>query len=219
MVNQLEVQILKPFGPRVLHCKMPEDFVVTLNDYCDEILKDEQKRKDYDESAELVGHVHEELRCDMTDPIMKNFGGFLCDLVKCLHNEFLQDRNVRADTIKPERLAIHNSWFVRSYEGDYNPTHIHTSGSFSCVAYLKVPDGISEKNTRNVKEKYATEGFIDFIYGSSNTVTPANMCCLPVVGDIYVFPAHLFHTVYPFFGKGERRSFSANMSLTMEEKK
>jgi hypothetical protein len=36
---------------------------------------------------------------------------------------------------------------------------------------------------------------------------------MPIVGDIFIFPAHLFHTVYPFFGEGERRSFSANISL------
>ena len=35
----------------------------------------------------------------------------------------------------------------------------------------------------------------------------------PKVGDLYIFPASLFHTVYPFYGEGERRSFSANMSL------
>ena len=38
-----------------------------------------------------------------------------------------------------------------------------------------------------------------------------------VVGDLFIFPSHLFHTVYPFFGEGERRSFSANISLTSEQ--
>ena len=35
----------------------------------------------------------------------------------------------------------------------------------------------------------------------------------PRVGDFYVFPAELFHCVYPFKTKGERRSFSVNFSF------
>ena len=214
--NQLEVQILKPFGPRILHAKMPLEFVDTLNAHCEEILLDDNKRKELDESDELVGHVAEELKCDMNIPKLKKFGGFLCDITKCLHDNFIQEKRVKGENLTPNRLAIHNSWIVRSFEHDYNPTHIHTNGAFSCVAYLKVPEGIKEVNTRNAKEVYATEGYIDFIYGSSSVVNPGNICCKPEVGDIYIFPAHLYHTVYPFYGAGERRSFSANMSLTMD---
>ena len=112
-----------------------------------------------------------------------------------------------------EKIAVHHAWFVRSFENDYNPTHIHTNGSSSCVLYLKIPPGISDKNSKNTHEKYATEGYIDFVYGSSSTVNPGNMCIQPKVGDLYIFPASLFHTVYPFYGEGERRSFSANISL------
>jgi uncharacterized protein (TIGR02466 family) len=216
MVKELEVNILRPFGPRILHGKIPQDYVDELNNECDSIIADEQKRKDFDESHELVGHVSEELRCDMHNPKLKKFGGFLCDLAKCLHNEFLKEKKV--NQVEPDQLAIHTAWFVRSFEYDYNPTHIHTGGTFSCVAYLKVPDSISTVNKRNTKEKYATEGYIDFIYGTSSVVTSGNICCLPVVGDIYIFPSHLYHTVYPFYGAGERRSFSANMSLTLGNK-
>ena len=217
VVNELKVQILKPFGPRILHAKMPMEFVDTLNAHCEEILLDDNKRKELDESDELVGHVAEELKCDMNNPQFKKFGGFLCDITKCLHDNFIQEKKVKGENLTPNRLAIHNSWIVRSFEHDYNPTHIHTNGAFSCVAYLKVPEGIKEVNTRNAKEVYATEGYIDFIYGSSSVVNPGNICCKPSVGDIYIFPAHLYHTVYPFYGAGERRSFSANMSLTMDE--
>ena len=122
------------------------------------------------------------------------------------------DRGWRAQ-MQAEKIAIHHSWFVRSFENDYNPTHIHTNGSFSCVLYLKIPPGISDKNSRNTHEKYATEGYIDFVFGSSTTVCPGNMCVQQKVGDLYIFPAFLYHTVYPFYGEGERRSFSANMSL------
>ena len=35
----------------------------------------------------------------------------------------------------------------------------------------------------------------------------------PKVGDLYIFPSHLRHTAYPFYGEGERRSISMNMIL------
>ena len=217
MSQELQVDILRPFGPRILRAKMPMDFVNALNEQCDKILQDDNKRKELDESAELVGHVAEELRCDMNAPEMNPFGKFLGNLTRGLHDEFMKEKGTRGNDAIPQQIIIHSSWFVRSFESDYNPTHIHTNGTFSCVAYLKVPEGISEKNTRNTKEKYATEGYIDFIYGSSSIVTPGNLCCMPVVGDLFIFPSHLFHTVYPFFGEGERRSFSANISLTSEQ--
>ncbi|HIA71042.1 TPA: hypothetical protein EYN98_34355 [Candidatus Poribacteria bacterium] len=35
----------------------------------------------------------------------------------------------------------------------------------------------------------------------------------PVVGDIYLFPNWLEHMVYPFEGKGERRSVAFNVNF------
>ncbi len=212
VAKNLPVQILRPFGPRMLHCVIPEEIVNELNNECDDILKDEQKRKDFDESNSLVGHVSEELKCDLSQPKFKPFGELLYDLAVYLHQDWFKEK-FSIETIEATKLDIHSSWYVRSFENDYNPTHFHTSGNLSCVAYLKVPKGIGTKNTKNVKETYATEGYIDFIHGGNSTLTSGNICIMPVVGDIFIFPSHLFHTVYPFYGEGERRSFSANMTL------
>jgi len=34
------------------------------------------------------------------------------------------------------------------------------------------------------------------------------------VGDFFIFPADMYHTVYPFQSDGERRSFSMNIVLS-----
>ena len=91
---ELEVNILRPFGPRILHGKIPQDYVDELNNECDSIIADEQKRKELDESSELVGHVSEELKCNMNNPKLKLFGSFLCELTKGLHNEYLKEKNI-----------------------------------------------------------------------------------------------------------------------------
>ena len=39
----------------------------------------------------------------------------------------------------------------------------------------------------------------------------------PQIGDLYLFPSHLAHQVYPFRSKGERRSMSFNIHLKSKE--
>ena len=49
--------------------------------------------------------------------------------------------------------------------------------------------------------------------GTAAGYTCTNFIVKPQVGDFYVFPSQLFHCVYPFYTKGERRSFSMNMNF------
>ena len=42
-------------------------------------------------------------------------------------------------------------------------------------------------------------------------VALTNVKIIPVVGDLYLFPAWLTHLVYPFEGAGERISYSFNL--------
>jgi hypothetical protein len=81
----------------------------------------------------------------------------------------------------------------------------------SCIAYLKIPKGITNKNA---------EGYIDFLYGVSNNLNRSSLLTKPELGDIYFFPSYLSHTVYPFKGEGERRSFASNIQIRkLEETK
>jgi len=212
--SPLEVNILKPFGPRILHTVVPQETVRMLNRECDNIVKNKQKREKSDASYKLVGHVTEELKVDLQEkPALKKFGMYLGELTKCLVDEHAKERIPEIIDVKPPKFWVHSAWFIRSFETDYNPIHLHTSGQFTCVLYLKVPKGIKETNTKHKKENYTTEGHIDFIYGSSAMTSNGNYLVMPVVGDLYIFPAFLYHTVYPFFGKGERRSLSANFTI------
>ena len=38
----------------------------------------------------------------------------------------------------------------------------------------------------------------------------------PKVGDFYIFPNYLYHSVNPFYGPGERRSISFNAFIDDE---
>ena len=158
--HQIEAQVLTPFGPRILKATVPPNILDTLNSYCEEILETEN-REELDISKNLVGHVHEEWSCNLET--VPDFGNMLFILTKGLYEHFTNERK-EEQTEVPESLVVHKSWFVRAFENDYNPTHMHTSGSYSCVLYLKVPDTISDTNSKNVN-KTVTEGYLDFIMG------------------------------------------------------
>ena len=210
--HQIEAQVLTPFGPRILKATVPPNILDTLNAYCEEILETEN-REELDISKDLVGHVQEEWSFNLEK--VPDFGNMLFILTKGLYEHFINERK-EEQTEVPESLVVHKSWFVRAFENDYNPTHMHTSGSYSCVLYLKVPDTISDTNSKNVN-KVVTEGYLDFIYGTSLVCCAGNLCLKPEIGDLYIFPSYLFHAAYPFYGEGERRSFSANMSLGVKK--
>ena len=97
-------------------------------------------------------------------------------------------------------LQIVSGWFVRQFENEYNPLHIHTGSRLSCVGYL-LPDGIEEEWEEDYKDH--TCGLYSLQMGQL-LATPANFIVKPQVGDFYVFPSQLFHCVYPFYTKGER---------------
>ena len=54
-------------------------------------------------------------------------------------------------------------------------------------------------------------GKLDLIHGSKMFLCNSNYIVTPEVGDMYLFPNYLMHSVYPFTGtEEERRSVSFN---------
>jgi len=124
-------------------------------------------------------------------------------------------------------------WTIHSYEGDYNPVHDHgtrTSMGLSCILYLKVPPQIEALD--NPSEDFqglnnasgAVDGFTYLCWGT-NGMRDINMLrpiteeyIKPEVGTLIMFPSWLRHGVMPFFGEGERRTFSANLNVTPKTK-
>ena len=63
------------------------------------------------------------------------------------------------------------------------------------------------------KPFYPSHGYLQFAHGTDAHYSVSNFMVRPRVGDFYVFPSYMFHCVYPFRTKGERRSFSMNLSV------
>ncbi len=202
-----DMQLFAPFGPTMGYYRMPDEFVNKLND------KMSAKLKDY--SDKLVGKVSEELAFD--DEIILIAQKGLAEFV-LKYQAYTDHRNhFGKKKLDFENfnygLGIAAGWFVRQFENEYNPLHIHTGARLSCVGYLKLPDGIEEEWEEDYKDHHPSNGHIQFAYGTASGYTCTNFIIKPQVGDFYIFPSQLFHCVYPFKTKGERRSFSMNMNF------
>ena len=123
--------------------------------------------------------------------------------------------------IEKMSINIANAWYVRSFAGDYNPSHTHTHCQLTCVGFLKVPDFSNEirKVAEGPSGRYrrpGQNGILEIMGNNASDTWENNiMGILPTVGSWYLFPANLRHTVYPFKCEGERRSFSINIKTNV----
>lgn len=115
-----------------------------------------------------------------------------------------------------DNLQMGDAWTVSQFAGDYNPAHSHGS-TLSGIIYLKVPPQIKQKyTTPNKKGVPSLDGCIHFIMGNFHQPSLQNFgpkAIMPEVGDMYLFPSYILHTVYPFSGDGERRCIAFNMDV------
>lgn len=196
---------MTPFGPLIGYFRMPEQLVERLNAAMSETLRDH--------SGALVGKVRQELAFDkpLVDLAAEGLGQMLIEYhIRGSRRGAFGDYD---HTTKRYGLNIMAGWFVRQFEHEYNPLHIHTGCALSCVGYLALPDGIEDEWADEAKAHHPTHGHLQFAHGTDAHYSVSNFMVRPRVGDFYVFPSYMFHCVYPFQTKGERRSFSLNLSI------
>ena len=199
----MQIQILKPFGPSIVKLKIPDEIVNAMNDYTDKIIIDKQKSENLDHGAGLAGNVHQEFLLDIDFMKKIDWANFLAKVC----SKWIKHHNGR----ELKDFKIIKSWIVRQFKNEYNPAHHHT-GHISGVGYLKVPDnlGTTSQKNKNVNQN----GKLELIDSSPKLMCRGNYIVKPEVGDFYLFPAYLLHTVYPFSGSDdERRSVSFNAAL------
>ena len=202
-----EEHLFAPFGPTMGYYRMPEELVEQLNS------KMSDRLGDY--SDHLVGKVSQELAFDdeIIQIAQKGLGQFVGRYQA--YSEYRNNLGGKQLDTKNNNYALQvvSGWFVRQFENEYNPLHIHTGSRLSCVGYLKLPEGIEDEWEEDYKDHHPANGHIQFASGTAAGYTCTNFIVKPPVGDFYVFPSQLFHCVYPFYTKGERRSFSMNMNF------
>jgi len=205
-IPQGDAEFLSPFGPCMGYMRMGEDFANELNETMNKTLKDF--------SGSLVGKVNSELEFnkEIINKCLNKFSAFVLKYHEMFELKSSFNQKTLDNTTYDYGLQIISGWFVRQFENEYNPLHVHTGAKLSCVGYLQLPDGIEEEWENEKKKHMISNGHIQFASGTHSGYNLTTFLVRPKVGDFYLFPSELFHTVYPFYTKGERRSFSMNMN-------
>ena len=207
----------------MMKVEIPLDVIQELNDHIDNVVI--PANDDYSDG--LVGQINQSKKsAQLSFNLFDDGAGsaFKKIIDECSKSYMKQGYNqdVTADAFE--------AWTVHSYAGDYNPLHDHgcrTEAGLSMILYLKVPECISNQpdpselgggvNINNASG--VVDGYTYFNWG--NNVMRDVVALRPVTeeyvkpeaGTLIIFPNWLRHSVNPFFGEGERRTFSANVNL------
>ena len=215
-------------GSRLGKVIMPKEIVSDLISITDKSISSNE-----DFGYALAGQIKNEKVLTKDD--LGSIWSWLEDEVSLYLRNILKDIDVRfSDKSKDSKnlnieTSIESMWTVSQFENEYNPVHYHTemkspedissNVQVSSVLYLKVPKNISRNLTN---KKGSPDGAIEFIsqgFGSElQSLSTGSRRFKPVAGHLYIFPSWLLHTVYPFVGKGERRSLSFNSSFKVINK-
>ena len=202
-MDKIDLKIVRPFGPTYAYAKIPNNIVETLNNYIDKIVKDKNKKDTLNFGESLVGDVTEEF---LLEKEIAEKSGWLNFLGVCIQKWI--DIELKK---KITKLNVIDTWVVRQFEHEYNPTHWH-SGHISGAGFLKVPSTFGKYTQKKNKEYYG--GSLQLINGSRMFLSPSVVTIKPKVGDFYFFPHYLMHTVFPFKDTNEeRRSISFNANI------
>ena len=195
MENKIQGQIIRPFSPTIGKYKIPDKTIEILNNHIDEILKDENKIEELYHGKNLAGEIKYEIKLTK-DFLDKN----LYELLKNYVFNFIKSSLNK----EISKFDLKSSWAVCQFESDYNPIHWH-DGHLSGVMYTKMPDDMGSSYKQENKN-----GRIAFIHGATQFLVSSVYDVKPEVGDLFIFPSYMMHTVYPFFSDQERRSISFN---------
>ena len=218
----------------IMVVELPLDVVGEINDHIDNVIIPANQ----DHSGGLVGQIRQnEKSAQLTFPHEgEETGEALSNILEKISKQYMESvtfangGSVWNQEAKFD-INVDNMWTVHSYEGDYNPVHDHgtkTPIGLSCILYLKVPPQIESMPDPSMEfgglnnSSGAVDGFTYLTWGShgmrdDNMFRPCTEEYVkPEVGTLLMFPSWLRHGVMPFFGEGERRTFSANINVQIE---
>ena len=179
-------------GPLLFKSKLTNQDVKNILSLCK---KDKRKSN----NKNLAGLIKDEY---LIDEIA--FNDILQPYFEAFYIAYSKWWNVNTD----RKLKIKEAWVNFMKAGECNPIHRHNM-DYSSVFYLQIPEGLS-KEVKNFVTSGTKPGEITFTFGGIMTECISGYTYSPEVGDFFIFPSNLQHSVSSFRSKGERISVSAN---------
>ena len=171
----MTTEILKPFGPSIFKVSVPNEIILEMNKYVDDLILQEEKVTKLDHGKYLEGNVHREFRLDIEFMQRIKWPEFLAGSCQ----EWLK----KGHNISIKKFDIIASWVIQQYKNDYNPIHYH-SGQISGVGYLKVPQNMGQTVQKSKKNNH--NGKLVLIDGSKNFYVIQHML-LHQEKEIFIF--------------------------------
>ena len=196
-------------GTTILKFNLPMEIVDAINTAYDENSEDFKPHND-----QLAGKIADEkLVDDIITPSMKNV--FLKCFVEYINVTQRQQLNG-----KEWDCVLVQAWINDMKSNEYNPIHYHASSvsvlGLSSVLMLKRPDSYGVEASR---EQEPANGYLEFTGGDQSFLSSSQVRVDAQVGEFYIFPYTLLHTVYPFNSTDEvRRTMSYNCDLIQKGK-
>ena len=202
MSEDVKVQV-HTLGEIIVKLEMPKTFIDEINN-----IFDEKEKTTVDWTTQLAGKIKKEKLVNnlLSDSLKGTFQMCFQEYMK------LSGQLVLQQTHQP---VLDNAWINDMFAGEYNPAHFHTSKNslvgLSSVLFLKTPDTYGEEI---INPKTPSNGHLEFIGGQQHSLAISQIRLSPKVGDFFIFPYTLVHTVYPFSGTDQvRRTLSYNCDI------
>lgn len=223
----------------VLHFTVPDLILNDLHNFTEEVLEDKQYHDKRNAEPFLAADIRQQYFLNQNDPRVARY----CDWQQAKAVEYIeayveQSKMVSSNGGYPDcEIKTEDIWSVHSFESEYNPIHSHnvkTGYGLATVTYTKLPETMKihrpEDEARYnqyglFKDNLAgiTDGYISLQAGPQknlqqlrNFETTQQVSVRPEVGLMVMFPIWMNHCVYPFKGKGERRSVASNLVIDIK---
>ena len=203
-----EVNIL---GQAIVKYNTPQHIIDEINKIFDE----REIRELPATNKFLAGKIKREFTLyhnEMNDA-SKNFNNVSTQSLDWFQNQFQDYLGVVEK--KAVTIRLSSIWVNEMYANEYNPIHTHSSKfskiGLSSVMILKLPSNYGEEYSR---PDNPLNGQLQFVGSSGGQFAFTDFRPEAKVGDFYVFPYDMRHTVYPFnTTKEHRRTLAANVDV------
>jgi len=198
----------KPFGPLIYKADIRGEFHDFLLNGLDDA-KDSSSMKSY-----LVGNIENQKSAAPYDhsKFIKFLHPHIENYIQEKYNSVIEIRKLCLDAVKPTWNSKKHHITYDLYTGpwvnfqqkhEFNPLHKH-SGSISSIIFIDIPEEIEqERNDSDFTLRAA--GCLEFVHINQHHIVK------PKSGYMYLFPANLWHQVYPYKSDVERVTMSFNL--------
>ena len=212
-----------PWAQLVATTKVPEDLFKTTLEMTDKIYADENRDS---AGKSLAGQIRQEYFITQEMLLESGLMQYFIDMTIKYWGTVLTNGSLWQYLDKKFENGPHgfnyacrivSAWTVHQFENEYNPIHDHANCKLSAVMSLKFPEKIE---TAKKPHLAGLDGNLVFsgMGNAEEWCTASVMNCSPTeLGVLYIFPSGLSHSVYPFRGKGERRSLSFNADIISQK--